>query len=111
MIIVVNCAIRSCPKTVKIESAEYRPSTDFALCNDCETSVVLDTHLRMNESGDFSLPKNWTFNFAVAFNGWRRRRKGVTIGHRSGVARAQLVMKREDVAAIDHRDIVKVMES
>jgi hypothetical protein len=76
------CAIRDCTKTAKINSTEYRADR-FALCEDCEMSVFLDSILNVEQDG--RLPVGMTHEIGIAFNAFRRVRKGASLTHKSGV--------------------------
>lgn len=87
MIIEKPCAIRGCPKMARIQHDEYLAALNhFYLCHDCETSILLDTHLRMEDDND--MLKKTTLAFMTVFNEWSRKRRGATIPHKSGVATA-----------------------
>lgn len=92
MTLITSCAIRACLKSVRVETTEYNRSTDFVLCGDCETSIILDTHLRLEQ--DSTLEAGWMREFAALYNGWFRRRRGVSLAHRSGVVKSLIDLKR-----------------
>ena len=76
------CAIRDCPKMAKVSHTEYAADR-FALCEDCEMAIILDLHMAMEQVGDLS--QHVTAQFAALFNGFRRKRKGVSLTHKSGL--------------------------
>ena len=92
MIIQVSCAIKDCPKVARVDAKEYS-SARFTLCSDCEQSVVLDFIINM-ELHHHLAPKS-AANFAVAFNAFRRERRGASITHRSGVVTTMKEMNVE----------------
>jgi len=93
----VSCAIRGCLKFADVDYDAFADGRRFALCPDCETSIILDSVLNMEQTGAI-LPTT-TANFAGAFNGWRRRRNGVSITHRSGVVTSLEKLTAQNVEA------------
>lgn len=83
MIIQEPCAIRGCLKMATVDSRELLGAARFVLCHDCETSIVLDVQLAIEQSDE--LPPNTTWAYAEIYNRWSRKRKGQSITHRSGV--------------------------
>jgi hypothetical protein len=83
MSIDIPCAIRDCLKMAKADSKEVAFASRFFLCGDCQMSAVLDVQLSMEQGGDM-LP-NTTLAYAEIYNGWFRKRQGMSIGHRSGM--------------------------
>lgn len=82
MTVQVPCAIKECPKMARVEHGEFPANDRFVLCHDCQTSVVLDIMLRLEQDEEM-IPKT-TAAFAQIYNGWMRKRKGATLSHRSG---------------------------
>jgi hypothetical protein len=87
-----TCAITGCGKPVKVEASEYSPDR-FVLCLDCETAIVLDCHMAMEQMGE--IPKKATAMFAVPFNAFRRKRKGASLTHKSGLVTTLKELKEQ----------------
>ena len=83
------CAIKECPHFVSVELADLdgnpmNSAAGFGICNECEAKIVIGTMVRMDKDGCFGEVPDVPKNFAITFNGWRRRRKGVTFMHGPG---------------------------
>ena len=86
MILDVSCAIRGCLKFAKVDSREWRQSEEFALCYDCETSILLDLVLFLEQTGEIG--EGNAAQFAARYNGFRRKRKGLSMSHKSGIVKS-----------------------
>jgi hypothetical protein len=80
----VPCAIKGCPKMAKAPVSDIVLGDHFTVCDDCERSIVLDSVLRMQQDIE-QAPRDWAYNFAAMYNGWKRERHGASLSHKSGV--------------------------
>lgn len=77
----VPCAIKGCTHFVTVDqNLGNIAERDFVLCYDCEAAVLIDTHIMMERMGEF--PPNTAKAFAIVYNAWMRRRKGMGLAHR-----------------------------
>lgn len=95
MILDVSCANRRCLKTARVDSAEWRETEEFALCSDCELSVLLDFILRMEQTGEIGAGN--TRQFAAKVNGFRRKRHGLSLTHKSGIVKSMFDLRHEQL--------------
>jgi hypothetical protein len=79
----VACAIRGCLKLATTDSRELIGQGRFVLCHDCQTSIVLDVQLSIEQNEN--MPAGTTRAYAAIYNSWVRSLKGKSIGHRSGM--------------------------
>lgn len=75
------CDIKGCLKTARIVHGEYKPDRYFYICQDCQTAVVLDTLIAIDEEWSQAM----IMEMAARVNAWFRQRRGVAIPHKSGV--------------------------
>lgn len=80
MLLSVPCSIKGCTHFVQVENDGIMFSRDFSLCYDCEAAVLIDTHIQMEREGEW--PPDTAKAFAIVYNSWCRRRKGVALAHR-----------------------------